>query len=114
MPKDLVESAFDQLHTLVPSASVTVVVNGASVDGILDTTRGAQNLVETGQRGDESGRVRFKDEDCSASSISLGQSIAVNGSDAFVTSVSVDPLGAVVTVEYTKQKPVTGIADPVL
>ena len=109
---DLKAIAQAQLARIIaahPGAVVTVIANSNTADAIRDSPVSEANLTDNGEMGLTTGRVF-----CNADTIGAltnGQAITVDGHQAFVTQVKIDPMGALVTISYQNQKPVTGVGD---
>ena len=102
--KALAQAEFAKIVAAHPNVVVTVVNGVHSTSGVRDTRAGAANLGDAGEVGSTSGIVR-----CNADTLGTltnGQSITVGGSAAFVMAHRTDSAGALVTVEYTLQKPI--------
>jgi hypothetical protein len=98
-------SALTAMQTAFADASVTVVSNGQSGTGLKETVRSPSSLVIEGERGEDTGTVRVSAADMSTPKD--GGTIIVDGDKATVTATRLDSVGAILTIEYMLQKPVT-------
>src|SRR3972149_8471306 len=83
---------------------VSVVVNGNTVACVTDSTAGESTLGERGETGLKSGRVWGNAD--SIGTLTVGELITVDGTEATVTRYDVDPAGALAMLEYIERKPI--------
>ena len=102
--KALAQSALATIISQQTNSVASVVAGAKTADGILDSTVETASFEDAGEMGEKTGTVR-----CNADTIGVltrGQSITVGGTAVFVMSHKVDPAGAIVTIEYTTQRPI--------
>lgn len=100
------EAAFDAIRTKYPESVVSVRSDGVTalfVRGSDTSTAGIDNGME---RGTESGIVRGKLSELSRPV--NGATITVDGKDVIVMQSRLDPIKAILTIEYLSTKPITG------
>jgi len=109
LTKAIAQAQLARIIAAHSGAVVTVVANGNTASAIKDSPAADADLGEMGEMGVTSGRVFCNTDTIGA--LTRGQAITVDGSQAFVMSSKSDPMGAVTTITYQNQKPVTGTGD---
>jgi len=103
--KTLAQNALAIIISRQPNAVVVVVANSHTVNGIQDTQSKTASLEDSGEMGVATSIVRCNSDD--VGTLTLGQTITVGGASVFVMDSKVDPAGAIVTIVYSTQRPVT-------
>lgn len=103
--QSLARGAFAIIQTAVPE-SVTAVISGEqTANGIRDTVRMDSNLLDAGERGMITGTVRVDASELIEPA--RGATITVDGEQVFVMQTRIDSAEAILTIEYSKQRPMT-------
>jgi len=90
-----------------PEAVASVVANGETADGVKDTSNNVAELTDDGEVGVNTRTIRCNADTLVASSLTRGQTITVAAVSVFVMDFRIDPEGAIVTIDYSTQRPVT-------
>jgi len=89
----------------VPDATVTVVYNGQTCQGLKDTQTDLSGMTTMGEQGTTTGIVRV---DASLLAVPVrGATMLINDKPVFVTNHKLDSAGAMRRIEYSEQRPVT-------
>ena len=99
--------ALAAVRSAAADAVVTVAYNGATAQGLLDTTPAAASPDLFGEEGVDTGTVRLEADDLSTPP--RGATIKVAGEDKVVTDTRIDSLGANLTIDYQDVREVSGI-----
>ena len=102
--QSILQAGLAELRRVFPSATVTVIIGGVSVSGLLDTGSDVAPMEQAGNRTQVGGAVRV---DAVYATCKPGETIKVNGVDSFVESVQRDPAQVVALIYYTNQRPIT-------
>lgn len=108
--KTLATDALAAMITAQPNCAVTVVANGKTVSGIKDSKVSEPSLTNNGETGLTTSRI-FVNADA-IGEIEKGQTIIVGGVAVFALRCKTDPAGAITTIDYSEQRPVTFSTDP--
>jgi hypothetical protein len=99
-----VRDALTAIRSLASDSVVSVVSSGVTASGVKDTTPTGTDLSNLGEQGETTSRVFVSLADMSEPA--RGATITVAGDPVFVVGTEVDPVGAVMTISYSKQRPV--------
>lgn len=102
-----VRTALGTIKTLAPNSVVTVANASQSAEGVKDTVDAESSLAEYGEEGRTTGTVYLDASEFTRPE--RGDTITVDGDDVFVNDSDVDPVGAMLTIVYSKTRPVAGI-----
>ena len=105
MTKAAALAAFSAICLANTDATATVINGGRSTTGFTGTLSGSAEQSAYGQRGPQDGTVW-----CSADAIGtveLDAEISISGVGVNVTGTAIDPLGALVRINYRRTRPVT-------
>jgi hypothetical protein len=97
------QSALAALHTVFPSAVVSVIVDGTTVAALRDEGQRSGELSMHGTDAQGSGMVRVRSDLIRA--LKIGEQITVDGTTVFVTGDNTDPAGVVRHVSYQASRP---------
>jgi len=100
-----VRAGFAKIMTAMASAVVAVISNGEETTGLRGTQQSASGMSDEGDRGKDTCIVRVD-----ASTLSTpadGATIIVDGENVTVSQTRLDPVGALLWIDYMVTKPVT-------
>lgn len=109
--KSLAQAELAKIIAAHPSVAVAVVVNGKTVLCVKSAQSNTANLSDNGEVGVTTGAVRGNAD--SVGVLAFGQTITVNGKQAFVMNHEPDSVGATVKISYQLQRPINfSMTDP--
>jgi hypothetical protein len=97
------QDALDAIKTAHPDLVVAVVIGGVAGTGTRDTRTDVASLVDNGEVGGSSGRVRVNSDDFTKPE--NGATITVGSDSCFIGDVQTDGAGAFYVISYQLQKP---------
>ena len=101
--KTLAQAELAKIIAAHPTSVVTIVSGDNSVSAVRDMTTGEADLGDDGEVGTTVGKVYCNADEIGT--ITNGQAITVGGLPANVMNVDTDPVGAIIAIDYTLQKP---------
>jgi|GEM_PF-4175612 len=103
--QSLARTAFATVQALHPDSIVVIKSGTSTANAIRDTGTDDSEFSDRGETGNTSGTVRV---DASLFPEPVrGSTITVDGKQVWVTEVKRDPVGALLTITFTKQQPLT-------
>ena len=107
--QSMARAALASIMAQFPECVVAVVYGGRTASMLCDTVRRESQLTERGEEGATTRTVRGSAADLDEPT--QGARITVAGAGAIVTATRIDPAGAVLTIEYRLERPVTGVGE---
>ncbi len=104
--KALAQAALADIITQQPSSVAAIVANGNTANGVKDSETNEAELTDDGEVGRSISTIRCNADTIVAGDLVKGQTITVGGVSVFLLDFRLDPAGAIVTLEYSKQKPI--------
>lgn len=105
--KALAQAALATIITEQTSSVAAVVANEHTADGIKANEEHEAELSDDGEVGVTTSTIRCNADTLVAGELTKGQTITVGGVPMFLTNFRLDPAGAIVTLDYSKQRPIT-------
>ena len=102
----IVRTDFAAILSDAAQAAATVKVGAISGTGLLDTTSTDAGLSAQGEEGRNQGTV-WVSIGTFTSEPTRGSVVYVGGKEAFVANTQIDPVGALMRIDYSKTHPVT-------
>lgn len=106
-----IRTGFAAIKTAMPESVVSVGFGGATADGIKSNWRRVADLGDMGERGLATGTVRVDASELGTPE--RGDRVTIDGEGAIVTDTALDAAGALLTLVYQQERPVT-FADDIL
>lgn len=103
----IARAQFATIKTSYSEAVVAVVVAGVTCNGVRSSTTKDSQASEYGENGITTGSVYVDASEVSEPE--RGATIQVGGVDCFVLSVKTDPAGALLSITYSQQRPISGV-----
>lgn len=101
--QSIARDAFTAIKAAAPESVVAVISGEQTANGIKDIIKTDADLLDAGERGMTTGIVRIDAGEITEPA--RGASITVAGDPVFVTQTRVDSCGAILVIEYSKQRP---------
>ena len=101
--QSIARDAFTAIKAAAPESVVAVISGEQTANGIKDIVKTDADLLDAGERGMMTGTVRIDAGEITEPA--RGASITVAGDPVFVTQTRVDSCGAILVIEYSKQRP---------